>query len=186
MENDIGETTNLKDSIPIVFNELCLELRDYLKDVSAQMPILNDTMPGYTGTSPDADADGLDDSWEFSELLTVAYDSTGDPDGDGMNNLMEFTMGTDPYTFDSLATANDPSLDAAHFSIFPNPGSEEIALQNLGDIDWIQVINLEGKIVLETKRTEKLSIKSLPIGRYTVVTLKAGNRVDARPLLIMR
>lgn len=39
--------------------------------------------PAATGPLGDADFDGLDDAWEFRELLTYAFDGAGDEDHDG-------------------------------------------------------------------------------------------------------
>ncbi|HUI08256.1 MAG TPA: hypothetical protein VL486_14750 [Verrucomicrobiae bacterium] len=49
------------------------------------------------GIVTDSDHDGLPDSWElkyFGDL--TSQDGTGDPDGDGFNNLQEYLADTDP------------------------------------------------------------------------------------------
>jgi arylsulfatase A len=45
---------------------------------------------------PDVDGDGLNDDWEFRELLTTRYSGTDDPDGDGKSNANELAAKTDP------------------------------------------------------------------------------------------
>ena len=60
---------------------------------------------------PDADNDGLPDSWETANRLSPTDDGSvdasngpaGDPDADGSNNLEELTRGTDPQNDDSDA-----------------------------------------------------------------------------------
>ncbi len=53
----------------------------------------------------DSDGDGLPDSWEISNFGNItSQDQFGDPDGDGMNNLQEFTNVTDPLTYDGPNT----------------------------------------------------------------------------------
>jgi hypothetical protein len=46
----------------------------------------------------DLDLDGMDDTWESDNLLTVP---NGDADSDGLSNVNEFLNGTDPNDWDS-------------------------------------------------------------------------------------
>ena len=67
---------------------------------------------------PDTDGDGFDDGWEISngyDPVNPLYpDPYGDVDGDGVLNLLESSMGTDPTDSD------DPSQgDIALNVIFP-------------------------------------------------------------------
>ena len=126
LDNDIGENTNLFTSQPVIATDLCIQLRDYLKLVNADMPTLDETHPNNPGTAPDADNDGLDDSWEFRELLTVAYNGTDDPDGDGFDNAHEFANGMDPY---QNSTSTEHSLGQHLFKIFPNPVENQLTIQ---------------------------------------------------------
>jgi arylsulfatase A-like enzyme len=91
---DIGEENDLAAAKPKMVQKLRRALRDYLRDVKAPMPRLNPEF--YTGTAPDVDQDGLNDDWEFRELLTTAYTGGDDPDGDGQDNQSELSQGTDP------------------------------------------------------------------------------------------
>lgn len=61
---------------------------------------------------PDSDGDGLPDAWESAHGLNpYAWDSDGDgisdadedPDGDGRSNLLEFLLGSDPYSPDGVS-----------------------------------------------------------------------------------
>lgn len=49
----------------------------------------------FTNYNPDSNANNISDAWELKNFgaLTPA---DGDPDKDGMNNLMEFALNTDP------------------------------------------------------------------------------------------
>ena len=53
----------------------------------------------------DTDGDGLPDSWEMAHFGNLDQTATGDPDGDGFNNLAEFNAGTDPM--DSPSPGSD-------------------------------------------------------------------------------
>lgn len=59
-----------------------------------------------SGFNPDSDADGLPDDWENTHGLSVgANDSGADPDGDGLTNLQEYQLGTDPQSGSSFFKA---------------------------------------------------------------------------------
>lgn len=54
----------------------------------------------------DADSDGLPDEWELMHGLSINSGlgddgGSGDPDGDGLSNLIEFQVGGDPHSTDS-------------------------------------------------------------------------------------
>ncbi len=69
----------------------------------------------------DSDHDTVPDSWEISNFGNItSQDQFGDPDGDGLNNLQEFTNVTDPLTYDG---PNAPVPTA------PTCGSEIASLQ---------------------------------------------------------
>jgi hypothetical protein len=44
----------------------------------------------------DSDADGLPDNWEIQYFGNLNQTATGDPDGDGINNLQEYQQGRNP------------------------------------------------------------------------------------------
>ncbi len=46
--------------------------------------------------NPDDDGDGMDDLWEITNFGTLDRNGSGDADGDGATDLMEFEFGTDP------------------------------------------------------------------------------------------
>jgi hypothetical protein len=90
----------------------------------------------------DSDADGMDDAWEMKYFGTLARDGTGDFDGDGVSDLLEFLTGTDPtdpasyFHLDVVAlgtSGQGPTLS------FPAVSSKNYHLQfknALSDPDW--------------------------------------------------
>lgn len=126
---DIGETTDISADNPTIFNRLRLSLRNYLRDVNANMPTLNATHTDWTATvlPDDADGDGLNDVWEFRELLTHLDDGNGDPDNDGYTNLEEQTALTDPLVAEAIFACQDTfRLDASSVSGNQNVPASDI------------------------------------------------------------
>lgn len=54
------------------------------------------TVVRYGSANPDSDDDGLADAWEQAKFGNLAQTATGDPDGDGFNNLCEFAFNGNP------------------------------------------------------------------------------------------
>jgi len=52
-------------------------------------------------SDPDSDGDGLPDWWEMLHFGGLDWDGAGDLDGDGLTNLQEFQLGTDPANADT-------------------------------------------------------------------------------------
>ena len=170
---DIGESNDISSSEPTLAYDLCIKLRDHLKEVNATMPTLDPSHANFSGTEPDVDADGLEDEWEFRELLSYTYGPTDDPDGDGKNNLTEFNEGTDPYVDETTSVLNINPKD--HLHIFPNPASDIIHLQ-FTDLSilpsslHLQIFDVNGKLVKQFEEMKapliSLPIKGLPRGVY--------------------
>jgi hypothetical protein len=50
----------------------------------------------FTNANPDSDGDGLLDAWETARFGNLDQTATGDPDGDGSRNRVEYLLGLDP------------------------------------------------------------------------------------------
>ena len=69
----------------------------------------------------DSDGDGLPDAWEMQHFGGLARDGSDDYDGDGISDLLEFLLGSDPAAGDHAPTM--PVIEA------PVYGSEVATLQ---------------------------------------------------------
>jgi len=169
LDLNIRENNNLFTSEPSIATDLCLQLRDYLKSVNADMPSLDETHANNTGTAPDIDNDGLDDEWEFRELLTYHYDGTDDPDNDGDDNATEFANGTDPYQ-NTIGTNSFIEENAVR--VFPNPFTNQLNIDLSSALEntfiQISITNVYGKIIrqytFENQSSIILNTTDLPKG----------------------
>lgn len=146
--NDIGEVTNLSPAQLAVKWQLWVRLRDYLKTVNAQMPTLDPTYPGTTngafvltgatGALGDADSDGLNDDWEFRELLTYQFSGSDDPDQDGVSNADELAQGTDPLVPNGyrINTITQVAPDQLQLTWNATPGTAFAVEVSTNLIDW--------------------------------------------------
>ena len=78
-----------------------------------------------SGTSADADSDGLPDWWESAYFSDpVAALASADPDGDGADNLTEYISGydpTNPASVFQILESEPPSIGNAPFVLSWNP-----------------------------------------------------------------
>lgn len=103
---------------------------------------LSDGQEALVGTSPakaDTDGDGLPDGWEVQHGLNpLSADGNdgdaGDPDGDGVDNLNEYELGTDPNLLDTDGDGLSDGEEAVCISFAsPLPWMEFTTLTNLTD-----------------------------------------------------
>ncbi|MFH1980587.1 MAG: putative Ig domain-containing protein [Pseudomonadota bacterium] len=60
----------------------------------------------------DTDGDGMDDAWEQARFGSLERDGSGDFDGDGISDLLEFRLGTNPGAIDHAPSVPVISLPA--------------------------------------------------------------------------
>lgn len=151
LDTDIEEVNNVATTYPDVFRDLKIQLRDHLKSVNANMPTLDPTNALFSGSGSDIDNDGLDDEWEFRELLSYVQIATDDPDGDGADNLTEYNNGTDPLVSD-LVNTEDLVQNKMSLKVFPNPtdGILNLKLESSfldNEMVDIQLFNTTGQLI---------------------------------------
>ena len=172
LSTDIGESTDLSNSEGVYTRKLTIQLRDYLKEVNASMPTLDFTNASFSGTGLDVDSDGLDDSWEFKELLSYTFGANDDPDNDGKTNLEEYVNGTDPYVNQEvLNNLNFNDLQSS-ISVYPNPAKKMIKLSvkntlDTSDISDIKIYATNFKLVYYSKGfVEDINVSGFTKGIY--------------------
>ncbi|MFY0627145.1 MAG: sulfatase-like hydrolase/transferase [Reichenbachiella sp.] len=136
LSNDIGETTDISGSNLNLKKRLLISLRDHLKSVNANMPTLDPSHSNFSGSGVDIDEDGLEDAWEFRELLSYTFGPNDDPDNDGMTNLEEFNAGSDPY---SETITNTECNQAA---IFANETTNAVCFEEIDNVRMCTTNNI--------------------------------------------
>src|SRR5678810_642258 len=98
---------------------------------------------------PDADRDGMADTWETSYFGSVnttnnVNNALEDPDGDGMINRDEYVAGTDPTNPLSLLKLYLSATNAAllQFTAQTNISYTVQSRTNLVSTDWLTVTNI--------------------------------------------
>lgn len=88
---------------------------------------------GFNPTNPDSDSDGMWDGWEDQYGLNPlsASDASNDADGDGLNNVQEFQVQSNPNLAD---TDGDTLTDAQEVNIYyTNPSNADSDYDGLND-----------------------------------------------------
>jgi len=96
-------------------------------------------MVGLCATSAlaaDSDADGLEDEWEFLYFGSLGAQPGADPDGDGLRNVDEHALGSNPTLFD---TDGDSLSDARERDYRTDPTRRDTDADGLSDYAETQV-----------------------------------------------
>lgn len=121
--------------------------------------------------NPDADADGMNDRWEFDNGLNVAVnDAAGDLDSDGITNLDEYTGGTNPAGFDATIGGTVSGLVSGELLVLDNNGENFSVIGDGSGSDTFLFVNR----VLDTAAYHVTALIS-PTGKDCTVTGGSGN-----------
>ena len=96
----------------------------------------------------DGDNDGLDDAWELAHFGSLKWGPADDPDGDGLTNLYEWMLGTDPAVAEQPLSLDFSLLDATHYRLSWNGvgGLNYSLLQGAGAQSGFQLLtNVPGR-----------------------------------------
>ncbi|MGG5210163.1 T9SS type A sorting domain-containing protein [Chryseobacterium sp. MIQD13] len=90
------------------------------------------------------------------------------------NQTRSFTYGNNGQ----LSTMDLDASEDAHADIFPNPSSDYINLKTRESVVKAEISNMEGKIVWESLKTDKINISHLSTGSYILkAELKNGKSI---------
>ena len=96
------------------------------------------------GDNPDADGDGLPDSWENANFGGLGQTGSGDPDGDGLSNSKEYVLGSNPNDAASGRPATVRDANGFHVT-FPTASGRTYTVKYRDDIasgTWAAVSSL--------------------------------------------
>jgi len=85
-------------------------LADYFEDANGN-GVYNPGVDFSDFNSADTDGDGLPDGWEWQYFGNLLQTANGDPDGDGLTNLEEYQLGTDPTKIELSVNAHKTSCE---------------------------------------------------------------------------
>jgi hypothetical protein len=119
---------------------------------------------GTDTPSPDSDADGLLDSWENSNFANLDENASGDPDGDGVVNLLEMKLGSNPNSSAStgLPVPSVSGLTSTGFTITFDTVSgldyQVVGTENLAETSWTNIgSSIPGEDDTQTSVTDPLT-----------------------------
>jgi hypothetical protein len=92
----------------------------------------------------DSDNDGMDDSWEIDNFGNLDRDGSGDFDSDGLTDLKEFILGSDPKNAASGRPVTVKDTNGFHVTFPTATGRTYTVLcrDNLEAGDWTTVANI--------------------------------------------
>src|SRR6185436_19448086 len=116
----------------------------------------------------DANANGIADSWELSYFAQLGVNLNSDPDQDGMSNLEEYQLGTNP------SVGNPPAVMIQPHNLTNYPGSNvTFSVTMSGTVitnysfQWrFNATNLPGRTSASLTLT---NIQSANLGNYSVI-----------------
>lgn len=86
----------------------------------------------------DSDGDGMDDNWEITHFGGLFFNGLGDPDGDFLTNLEEYTLGLNPLLSDAPDSDGDGMPDAwelHYFGDIDQDGTTDFDGDGFKDVD---------------------------------------------------
>ena len=123
------------------------------------------TAVGFGQSSSDADADGLDDTWETTYFGgTGAQDGTGDPDNDGTDNRAEFLLGLSPVDGSQRFFASQSNVVAGSTVTLTWPAQDGLTFTVHRSTDLVLWTQLGGEITA-TGTTATYTDATAPAGK---------------------
>ncbi|MEM7040263.1 MAG: T9SS type A sorting domain-containing protein, partial [Bacteroidota bacterium] len=84
---------------------------------------------------------------------------------DGLTNLQEFNLMTDPYVYDTITVGVEkPILEPIY--TYPNPAYDVVRITGTQEFSQVEVVDMQGRIVQRAGRTRLLDVRQLVPGMY--------------------
>jgi len=130
ISRDIGLSTGTLESFPYI----SLQLSSTTETAAIEIDYI--AFKSGVHAPDDNDEDGVPDSWELNYFNNTLFDESADPDDDGLTNLEEFNLRTDPTSQDSDNDGlNDKIEYTVHLTDPANPDSDQDGLSDAEEIN---------------------------------------------------
>ena len=130
--------------------------------------------------NPDTDGDGMLDSWETSNFGNLAQTASGDPDGDGLSNLTEFTNSTNPQDYfnglaPTLAVASGNNQTIGLGAVTPQP-----LVFTVKNASGVALANAPVLLTITTPATNNGALDPSATGGFTLQTLTTTSNAQGQ------
>jgi len=74
----------------------------------------------------------------------------------------------DNIIIENMGNMNVKNIDAINFSVVPNPAADYLSIHSNEKINSVEIIDVNGRKIIEVKEFSKINIKTLNSGTYFV------------------
>ena len=126
----------------------------------------------------------IDPNWDLSQIHIVGmlFDNNGKTDNASSSSIN--TAETNGYQNCSGSTGAIYLEGPDKLNIYPNPANNVLYINNLPDnTETIEIVNIEGKKVMELKATDTIDISKLAFGVYQI-NFRGNNWIETKKIIV--